>query len=368
MEIDSIRLVVHRNGEPILDRGRRFTGGEGGYTWRVQMQSPSEEMQVRVELRGGGSSLYQATRSIRVRSSGADLTELMMIYEGPELVRKVEVGVDRLVFVREGAERQVQGNAFAGNGVLLEADRLSWSSTGAAVATVTSNGLVTGNGAGTAHVIASANGAADTLVVVVDTTVHRYSAITGVPASLPADGSSGTQITVTLRHQGGAPVGVSAGVVELTTTAGTLGPVTDHSDGSYTAVLTAGTAAGESVVSGTLPTGDLPRNVTVRMLPGPPDTTVSTIRSDSAALNADGVSTTRITVELRDVHGNLTSTSGNVVVLSTTAGILGLITYHGFYTATLTAPTSPGATSIIGTLNGRRIISEARVEFRASST
>jgi hypothetical protein len=464
--IDSIRLVVHRNGEQLLDQKRRFTGGDGGYTWRVQMLSSSEEVQVTVELTGGGVRLYRGERVIRVRSSGAELTEVMMTYDGPELVRKVEISPDRLVFVRVGAGRQVTGNAFSANGDLLAPDRLVWSSTGDAIAAVTANGLVTSNGTGTARVIAAANGVADTLVVVVDTTVHRFSQISGAPQTLPADGASGAQITVTLRHQGGVPVGVSAGVVELTTTGGSLGPVTDHADGTYTATLTAGTAvgdvvvrgsvdgrpitdsavirhlpshpdmstttisatpatiiangtatsqisvqvrdadgnpfersagtltlsatlgtlgavvdhqdgrysavltaatiAGESSISGKLPNGDLATMAIVKMLPGPADTATTTIKSDSAAINADGVSTTQITVELLDRYGNRVTSSGGVVVLSTTTGTLSAVTDHGngTYTATLTAPLTPGATTIIGMLNGNRIISEAPVQFR----
>ena len=49
-----------------------------------------------------------------------------------------------------------------------------------------------------------------------------------------------------------ADVTVSGGTVTLTTTLGSLSAVTDNNNGTYTAVLTAGTSPGTATISGTL--------------------------------------------------------------------------------------------------------------------
>jgi subtilisin len=72
------------------------------------------------------------------------------------------------------------------------------------------------------------------------------------PTAIPADGAATATVTVELRGAGGLPIGESLGTVGVATTAGSLGPVTDHGDGSYTATLTSATTPGVAVVSATL--------------------------------------------------------------------------------------------------------------------
>ena len=78
------------------------------------------------------------------------------------------------------------------------------------------------------------------------------STITADPTALPADGASTSTITVGAVDAFGNPVGTGGAVVALSTTAGTLGPVTDRGDGTYTAVLTAPSTAAIATVSGSI--------------------------------------------------------------------------------------------------------------------
>ena len=75
----------------------------------------------------------------------------------------------------------------------------------------------------------------------------------GVSASsVVADGASTVTVTIVLRAADGAPLTASGGLVVLSSTLGTLGPVTDNGDGTYTAILTSGTIAGTALISATL--------------------------------------------------------------------------------------------------------------------
>jgi hypothetical protein len=70
-----------------------------------------------------------------------------------------------------------------------------------------------------------------------------------VPIEEPA---SQTLVTVRLFDASGNPVATSGGTVTLATTLGTLSPVTDNQDGTYSSTLTAGTTTGVAVVTGAL--------------------------------------------------------------------------------------------------------------------
>jgi hypothetical protein len=76
--------------------------------------------------------------------------------------------------------------------------------------------------------------------------------ITANPTSVPADGVTTSTITVQARAGDGTPRTVGGEVVQLTTTAGTLGVVQDNGNGTYTAILTAASTPGTATISGTI--------------------------------------------------------------------------------------------------------------------
>ena len=93
------------------------------------------------------------------------------------------------------------------------------------------------------------------------------STITASPTSRPADGSSTSGITVQTKDAGGNNLPTSQGPVTLATTAGSLGSVTDNSNGSYSSTLTTpvGRGSGSAVVSGTLSGSALLSTATVSL-------------------------------------------------------------------------------------------------------
>ena len=73
--------------------------------------------------------------------------------------------------------------------------------------------------------------------------------ISAAPASLLANGVDTSLITVTLRDEFGNLLGRGGDDVDLATTRGTLGAVTDNGDGTYSAVLTSSTRSGDALLT-----------------------------------------------------------------------------------------------------------------------
>ncbi|HUI10520.1 MAG TPA: invasin domain 3-containing protein [Bacteroidota bacterium] len=104
--------------------------------------------------------------------------------------------------------------------------------------------------------------------------------------------------------------------------------------------------------------------------PGAASTTTSLVTALPTSITADGVSTSTITVQLKDASGNNLAGSGGTVVINTTAGGIGATTDHGNgqYTATLTSPTSAGSATVGATLNSTPLTHTATVTFTAGAT
>ncbi|HEY0674544.1 MAG TPA: invasin domain 3-containing protein, partial [Longimicrobiales bacterium] len=190
--------------------------------------------------------------------------------------------------------------------------------------------------------------------------------VTADSAALNADGHSASIITVTVLDANGNAVGASAGVVALTSTLGVLSEVTDHLDGTYSALFTAGTAIGEALIGGTLNGVAMADSALIALRPLAGDAGSTTITADSAAIDADGESSTLVIVRVLDQNGNPVGASAGAVVLSSALGDLTQPVDHndGTYTATLTAGIVAGSAEVTGTLNGAAIDDTARVTLR----
>lgn len=131
------------------------------------------------------------------------------------------------------------------------------------------------------------------------------STISADPTSITADGNSTSTITVQLKDEFGNNLETGGETVILATTSGTLannGNSQDENDGSYTAVLTSSTTAGETAtITGTVNSSSLSDNAKVDFtagevtgfaisLPGAPDTQTAGVSFDIAvqAVDAQG--------------------------------------------------------------------------------
>jgi adhesin/invasin len=145
------------------------------------------------------------------------------------------------------------------------------------------------------------------------------STITTAAASLVADGASQTVVTVTLKDTDGAAYGKSGGLLILATTSGTLGAVTDLSNGNYSATLTSSRTAGPAVVSANVGGTALTATATVNFVAGP----VAAIGVASPTSNNQSavVGTTVAnppSVKVTDANGN--GVAGEPVTFSVSSG------------------------------------------------
>ena len=222
---------------------------------------------------------------------------------------------------------------------------------------------------GTATVTGTVNAAAITDNATVDFVPgpadETQSLITAAPTSIVADGVTTSTITVQLKDANGNDLTAGGDAVALFTTLGSLGSVTDNLDGTYTATLTSATSTGTATVTGTVNAAAITDNATVDFIPGPADETQSLITAAPTSIVADGVTTSTITVQLKDANGNDLTSGGDAVALFTTLGSLGSVTDNldGTYTATLTSATSTGTATVTGTVNAAAITDNATVDF-----
>jgi hypothetical protein len=212
-----------------------------------------------------------------------------------------------------------------------------------------------------------------TVLFTVGTASAATTTITASPTSIAANGTSTSTITVQIKDASGNNLGTGGDTVVLSSTAGTLGPVIDNNNGTYTATLTSSTTAITATITGTLNGAGnaITDTATVAFTTGIASTATSTLTASPASISADGVSTSTVTVQLKDASGANLATGGDSVVLSATAGTLGAVTdnNNGTYTAILTSSTTVETATITGTLNGagNTITDNATVAFTSTA-
>lgn len=133
----------------------------------------------------------------------------------------------------------------------------------------------------------------------------QLSTVAASQASIIANGSSTAQITVSLKDDNGAALGKSGGVVTVSATRGTVGPVTDQNNGTYTATLTSSTTAGAAVVSASLGGSALSNTATVTFVPGPAAAiTVANAASNGQTAVVGAAVANPPSVKVADANGN----------------------------------------------------------------
>jgi adhesin/invasin len=141
------------------------------------------------------------------------------------------------------------------------------------------------------------------------------STITASPTSVPADGSSTSTITVELRDAFGNRLTSGGNVVTLSTTAGSMGPVSDIGDGTYTAELTAPSAPTTATVSGRLGATTIADTAEVTFTFVPPTTFRLEFGQQPTNTQAGRPITPAVTVRAVDNTGALqTSFTGTVTI------------------------------------------------------
>ncbi|MDN3653324.1 invasin domain 3-containing protein [Thalassotalea ponticola] len=224
---------------------------------------------------------------------------------------------------------------------------------------------------GTATITATINGAAMTtkpeVAFVVGAASADKSTIVVSKESITADGKSTSTVTVQLVDANGNKLIGGGDKVTLVTDNGTLSNVIDNGDGTYTATLTSSTEVGTATITATINGAAMTTKPEVAFVVGSASAEKSTIAVSVAEIDADGTSTSIITVQLVDANGNKLTTGGDKVTLVTDNGTLSNVIDNGdgTYTATLTSSTDAGTANISGTVNSNAIANKAIVEFIA---
>ncbi|MHC4832982.1 MAG: invasin domain 3-containing protein [Planctomycetota bacterium] len=191
--------------------------------------------------------------------------------------------------------------------------------------------------------------------------------------SSPTAGGT-TTISAQLADANDNAVSTSGEVVTWSTTftGGSFASATSTTDASGTAtvVFTTPTTVASGTVTAT--TGSVTGTTSsITSVPGAASTATSTVSASPTTLDADGSSTSALTVQLKDANGNdLTASGGTVtfVSLASGEGSIGTVTDNtdGTYSATYTAGTTPGMVTITAELGGNAIGNTASITLDAT--
>lgn len=210
-------------------------------TWRSSEPSRvSVDGDGRVLALGGGAAVISAASVADANVVGTAMVRVPVVMQ----VRlapngSVTVGIGAIVEV--AAEVETLGGA---------SPAVVWSTSDGSVATVDQLGRVSTLGPGSTTIRATSVEDADRfaeleVVVVAGSASTSTSTVTVDDFAVPADGVATTRVRVVLRDDAGHALVASGGTVAFAPpTVGTIGPVTDHQDGTYVATYTAGTTPG----------------------------------------------------------------------------------------------------------------------------
>ena len=201
------------------------------------------------------------------------------------------------------------------------------------------------------------------------TVVHG--AATRIQLATSGSNASGAAKTLTATIQdvaGNTVTGDSSTVVGFAKTAGTgtvagLGP--DPAANGVATIGVTNTLAGTIELEATA-TGLTAGTASYTIAAGSASTATSTIDAAPDSIDADGSTTSTITVSLKDAAGNdLGGTGGTVALALAGTGSLGSVTDQGdgTYTATLTSPTAAGSGTVTGTVNAAALADSAAVSY-----
>jgi len=256
--------------------------------------------------------------------------------------------------IPSGATVQLTATPRDSGGNPLTGKTVTWAVSDTAIATVNDSGLVTAHQVGSAAITATVDGVHGTASVTV-TPGPAATATSQVSASAPTVLEGGT-VTFTLKARDAAGNALDKGGLTVAfttsggTSAGTIGPVSDLANGSYSATFTA-TAAGTPItigatIGGQAVTSTLPTVQVVR------DTVVATVSVAPTPVTIASGATQQLTASPKNAAG-ITLTGKRVTWSSGTPGVAsvdtnGLVTGALVGTATITATVQgvPGNASV----------------------
>ncbi|MBI2606917.1 MAG: hypothetical protein HYW49_12660 [Deltaproteobacteria bacterium] len=265
--------------------------------------------------------------------------------------------------------------------ITITATNGTWLGGGSSTATASHVGngayratLVAPNTAGQATLSATDNGAAITRTILVyfsDGSTGPSAVLSTVQntgsALLPADGISATTIKVTLKNSSGQQLAGGGANVTITSTAGTVGAITDLGNGTYQALLTAPSSpASSAVVSATVNGENIVATISVSFY-GTISLVQSALSASPSAIVANGTSTTTVYLQARDANGVNIPAGGltDITFLTTSGALLGSVTDNGngVYSQTLRSQSGAATATVSANKGVLSFSSTTPVEF-----
>lgn len=242
-----------------------------------------------------------------------------------------------------GAVQQFTASAFDAAGELLTGRPVTWSTTNAAVATVSSGGLVTGVSQGSATVVATVEGRTATAAIVVS--APPVNTVTVSPATATIVTAATQQLTVTMRD--GAGTLLPGREVAWTSSDPTVATVS-------AAGLVTGVAVGTATVTATSEGKSGTAAITVT---NPP---VATVSIDPPAANLLPGDQLTFTARAVDAAGNVLT--GRPVTWSVASPAVATLSAAGRLTGV-----APGTTTVTATVEGKTATASVTVSAPVSS-
>ena len=292
--------------------------------------SSSDDAIAVVSSTGRVTGLKVGTATITASSEGKSGTATVTVTGAP--VASVTVSPPN-AGLTIGQTTTLTAKTLDANGEELTGRAIAWSTSAPSVATVSSTGVVTASGVGSATITATSEGKTGTATITVTTV--PVASVTVAPTTLPLQvGGTGTLTATTRDAQNNVLTGRT-----ISWTSGTPGVATVAPNGTVTAL-----APGTSLITATSEGKSGTATVTVTAVP------VASVAVSPTSASLTIGETQQATATARDAQGNalagrtITWQSGNTNVATVTQA--GLITAVGVGNTTVTA-TSEGKTGTV---------------------
>ena len=361
----------------------RYSGSAG--IWLADFTAPIEAGAANViTAKINGVSLTTTPVTITLSSQVVDAGQSTIAAANP--IMDVSVLNANTITV---TEKTLAGLAIAGQGVL---PTFVSSSLGGSVGTFTSQGAGVWTATYTAPVSTANNGSTDTITVAVNgtnkTTTVLLSYLVLSPTNsriytdatdftstrdLEVNGVNSATITVQLKDSISGNL-VAAGptpVFSLSPTIGSITGLTSNGSGKWTATYTppADSARVPVTISATVNGTSIGNTAVVTLMNQTPSSVRSTFTPTSASLEANGLNTTKVTLQYFDAANVKLTTDGPTPELSvggaggsiSAATLIGAGKWEATYTAPKTGSPSPSAPALIEAWNGGTKIATASV-------
>ncbi len=323
---------------------------------------------------------YTVTASV----DGKSATSVLTVASGPATTIAKEGSDPSSAAV--GSTHTLQAKVTDATGNPISGHTVSWSvasgggSVSAAASTTNASGIASitwtlGTTPGSQSATATATGLSGSPLTYSATAVAgpvsaSHSTLSTDTTSLPADGTSTATLTVQLKDQHGNNRTSGGANVVLNTTGGTLSAVTDNSNGTYTATLTAPSTIGSATVSGTVGGTALGNTVTINFTAGAP-TNLAIESGNGATLQVGSAHT--LEAKVTDTNG--VAVSGHTVSWAVASGggslsaSSSITNASGIASITWTLGSTAGAQSATATASGASgALSGSPLTFSVTST